>query len=47
MDRPEALPIDHPTRAARVGTPVGRATDNQPAQIIACGFGSKCHNPVI
>src|SRR5436309_2790253 len=31
----DALPIDHPTRAARVGTPVGRATDTlRPMNIV-------------
>ena len=30
LQQPDALPIDHPTRDARVGTPVGRASDRLP-----------------
>src|SRR3989441_10623740 len=30
LQQPDALPIDHPTRDARVGTPVGRASDRSP-----------------
>ena len=45
---PVALPIDHPTRDARVGTPVGRASDTAPRIIGGrYGLGSKEFTPAM
>jgi len=42
----DALPIDHPTRAARVGTPAGRASDTNYKFSISTGStGSANSNP--